>query len=60
MWFHGLTQLEAAQVVEATERTVQRRWVHARLKLHRALAVSCQDCKALVHATSRRTHNGKR
>jgi RNA polymerase sigma factor (sigma-70 family) len=37
MWFHGLTQLETAQLAEATERTVQRRWVRARIKLHAAL-----------------------
>ena len=38
LWFHDLTQAEAAEVVGISERTVQRRWLQARLKLHRALA----------------------
>ncbi len=37
MWFHDLTQEEAAALCGITRRTVQRRWIRARLKLHAAL-----------------------
>jgi RNA polymerase sigma-70 factor (ECF subfamily) len=37
LWFHDLTQVEAAEIAGVSERTVQRRWVQARLKLHAAL-----------------------
>lgn len=37
LWFHGLTQIEAAEIAGITERTVQRRWTRARLKLYAAL-----------------------
>jgi RNA polymerase sigma-70 factor (ECF subfamily) len=37
IWFHGLTQAEVAQIAGITERTVQRRWIRARLKLFTVL-----------------------
>jgi RNA polymerase sigma-70 factor (ECF subfamily) len=37
LWYQGLTQAEAATVLGVSERTVTRRWVAARLSLHRAL-----------------------
>jgi RNA polymerase sigma-70 factor (ECF subfamily) len=37
LWYQGLTQSEAAQVLGVAERTVNRRWVAARLKLGEAL-----------------------
>ncbi len=37
LWYQGLTQSEAAQVLGITERTVNRRWIAARLSLHQAL-----------------------
>ncbi len=38
LWFHELTQAEAAEIAGISERTVQRRWVQARLRLHAAMA----------------------
>jgi RNA polymerase sigma factor (sigma-70 family) len=37
LWYQGLSQAEAAAVLEVTERTVQRRWQAARLQLFDAL-----------------------
>jgi RNA polymerase sigma factor (sigma-70 family) len=37
LWYQGLTQAEAAGVLGVAERTVHRRWVAARLNLHRVL-----------------------
>lgn len=37
LWYQGLTQAEAAVVLGVAERTVNRRWIAARLNLHRAL-----------------------
>jgi len=37
LWYEGLTQEEAAQVLGVSLRTVKRRWHSARLKLHEAL-----------------------
>jgi RNA polymerase sigma factor (sigma-70 family) len=37
LWYQGLSQAEAATVLEVTERTVQRRWQAARLQLFAAL-----------------------
>jgi len=37
LWYQGLTQAEAAAVLSVSERTVNTRWVKARLKLHQAL-----------------------
>jgi RNA polymerase sigma-70 factor (ECF subfamily) len=34
VWYQGLTQIEAARVLEVSEPTVQRRWTAARLRLH--------------------------
>jgi RNA polymerase sigma factor (sigma-70 family) len=37
LWYQGLGQAEAAKLLGISERTVQRRWQTARLRLHRAL-----------------------
>ncbi|MCI0683038.1 MAG: sigma-70 family RNA polymerase sigma factor [Gemmataceae bacterium] len=37
LWYQGLTQAEAAAVLEISERTLKRRWQAARLRLHAAL-----------------------
>jgi RNA polymerase sigma factor (sigma-70 family) len=37
LWYQGLTQAEAAVVLGVTERTVNRRWIAARLRLNEAL-----------------------
>jgi RNA polymerase sigma-70 factor (ECF subfamily) len=37
LWYQGLTQAEAAAVLGVTERTVNRRWIAARLRLNEAL-----------------------
>ena len=38
LWYQGLTQAEAATVLGVAERTVNRRWIAARLRLNQALA----------------------
>lgn len=40
LWYHGLTQNEAAQLLGVSERTVKSRWREARLKLGRLLGVA--------------------
>ena len=37
LWYQGLSQAEAAAILEVTERTIQRRWQAARLQLFDAL-----------------------
>lgn len=37
LWYQGLAQAEAAELVGISERSLQRRWQMARLHLHRAL-----------------------
>ncbi len=37
IWYHGLTQREAAAVLDVSERTVRGRWQEARLAMRRAL-----------------------
>jgi RNA polymerase sigma-70 factor (ECF subfamily) len=37
LWYQGLTQAEAAQLLNVAERTIKRRWQSARLKLHESL-----------------------
>jgi RNA polymerase sigma-70 factor (ECF subfamily) len=37
LWYQGLSQAEAAEVLGVTERTIKRRWQSARLKLHDAM-----------------------
>ena len=37
LWYQGLTQAEAAEVLEVSERTIKRRWQAARLALFQAL-----------------------
>jgi RNA polymerase sigma-70 factor (ECF subfamily) len=37
LWYQGLTQAEAADLLNVSERTIKRRWQTARLQLHDAL-----------------------
>jgi RNA polymerase sigma-70 factor (ECF subfamily) len=37
LWYQGLTQGQAAAVLDLSERTVKRRWQGARLRLHQAM-----------------------
>jgi RNA polymerase sigma-70 factor (ECF subfamily) len=37
LWYQGLTQAEAAEVLGVSDRTIKRRWQTARLHLHDAL-----------------------
>ena len=37
LWYQGLSQAEAAELLNVSERTVKRRWQAARLKLHEAM-----------------------
>src|SRR5262245_39683944 len=37
IWYQGLSQAEAAGLLDVSERTVKRRWQEARLKLHEAM-----------------------
>ena len=37
LWYHGLTQQEAADILQVDVRTVKRRWRSARLALHKKL-----------------------
>ncbi len=37
LWYQGLSQAEAADLLQVSERTIKRRWSAARLKLHDAL-----------------------
>jgi len=37
LWYQGLSQGEAAEVLQVSERTIKRRWRSARLKLHDAM-----------------------
>jgi RNA polymerase sigma-70 factor (ECF subfamily) len=37
LWYQGLTQMEAANLLEVSERTIQRRWQQARDQLARSL-----------------------
>jgi RNA polymerase sigma-70 factor (ECF subfamily) len=37
LWYQGLSQAEAAALLNVSERTVKRRWQSARLRLHEAL-----------------------
>ena len=37
LWYQGLSQAEAAKLLDVSERTVKRRWQAARLALHEAL-----------------------
>jgi RNA polymerase sigma-70 factor (ECF subfamily) len=37
LWYQGLTQAEAAALLNVSERTVKRYWASARLRLHQAL-----------------------
>lgn len=43
LWYQGLTQAEAADVLKVAERTVKRRWQSARLLLHEALHGNMPD-----------------
>jgi RNA polymerase sigma-70 factor (ECF subfamily) len=37
LWYQGLSQAEAAEVLQVSERTIKRRWMSARLQLQDAL-----------------------
>jgi RNA polymerase sigma-70 factor (ECF subfamily) len=37
LWYQGLSQVEAAALLNVSDRTIKRRWQSARLKLHEAL-----------------------
>jgi len=37
LWYQGLSQAEAASLLNVSERTIKRRWQSARLKIHEAL-----------------------
>jgi RNA polymerase sigma-70 factor (ECF subfamily) len=37
LWYQGLSQAEAAELLGVSERTIKRRWQSARLRLHEAL-----------------------
>ncbi len=37
LWYQGLSQAEAAALLNVSERTIKRRWQSARLRLHEAL-----------------------
>lgn len=37
LWYQGLSQAEAAEILNVSERTIKRRWQAARLQLHDAL-----------------------
>ena len=43
LWYQGLSQAEAGQVLGVTERTIKRRWASARLRLHRVLKGTLPD-----------------
>jgi RNA polymerase sigma-70 factor (ECF subfamily) len=43
LWYQGLSQAEAAEVLGVSERTVKRWWQSARLKLHEALGGRLPD-----------------
>jgi DNA-directed RNA polymerase specialized sigma24 family protein len=37
LWYQGLSQAEAAELLQVSERTIKRRWMSARLQLQDAL-----------------------
>ena len=37
LWYQELSQAEAATIMQTSERTIQRRWLDARLTLHKQL-----------------------
>jgi RNA polymerase sigma-70 factor (ECF subfamily) len=43
LWYHGLSQAEAAEILGVSERTIKRWWQSARLKLHDALGGELPD-----------------
>jgi RNA polymerase sigma-70 factor (ECF subfamily) len=43
LWYQGLSQAEAAEVLGVSERTIKRRWQAARLALHKALGGQMPD-----------------
>jgi RNA polymerase sigma factor (sigma-70 family) len=43
LYYQGMSQSEAAQILEVSERTVKRRWREARLRLHKLLGDSLID-----------------
>src|SRR5262249_8460459 len=43
VWYQGLSQAEAADLLQVSERTIKRRWQSARLKLHDLLEGESPD-----------------
>lgn len=43
LWYQGLTQAEAANLLNISDRTVKRRWQSARLLLHDRLGGQLPD-----------------
>jgi RNA polymerase sigma-70 factor (ECF subfamily) len=43
LWYQGLSQAEAAQVLQVSTRTIERRWQAARLRLYEALQGEVPD-----------------
>jgi len=43
VWYQGLSQAEAAELLQVSERTIKRRWQSARLKLHELLQGESPD-----------------
>jgi RNA polymerase sigma-70 factor (ECF subfamily) len=48
LWYQGLTQAEAAVVLNVSEPTIRRRWRSARLHLHEALGGEAPGAGATV------------
>jgi RNA polymerase sigma-70 factor (ECF subfamily) len=44
LWYQGLSQLEAAELLQTSTRTIKRRWRAVRLKIHDALHGALPDC----------------
>jgi len=44
IWYQELSQAEAAQLLDVSERTIKRRWASARLQLHKVLGGSLPGC----------------
>ena len=45
LFYQGLSQAEAAAVLDISERTIKRRWQSARLRLVQTLGEGCPACK---------------
>jgi RNA polymerase sigma-70 factor (ECF subfamily) len=45
LWYQELSQAEAAELLNVSERTIKRRWASARLLLHKALGHNLPDAR---------------